>query len=42
MDPILVAEIMSESDNIYYCPYLYGFSNYSEKVLEKIFCPTLM
>ena len=35
MDPILVAEEMSESDNIYYCPYLYGFSNYSRVGFRK-------
>ena len=35
MDPILVAEEMSESDNIYYCPYLYGFSNYSREGFRK-------
>ena len=35
MDPILVAEEMSQSDNIYYCPYLYGFSNYSREGFRK-------
>jgi multiple sugar transport system substrate-binding protein len=35
MDPIIVAEEMSESDNIYYCPYLYGFSNYSREGFRK-------
>ena len=35
MDPIIVAEEMTESDNIYYCPYLYGFSNYSRKGFRK-------
>ena len=35
MDPIFVAEEMSESDNIYYCPYLYGFSNYSREGFRK-------
>lgn len=35
MDPILVAEEMSESDNIYYCPYLYGFANYSRNGFRK-------
>ena len=35
MDPILVAEEMSESNNIYYCPYLYGFSNYSREGFRK-------
>lgn len=35
MDPILVAEEMSESNNIHYCPYLYGFSNYSRVGFRK-------
>ncbi|MGY9017531.1 MAG: hypothetical protein ACKVGX_05175 [Alphaproteobacteria bacterium] len=35
MDPIDIAEIMSESESISYCPYLYGFSNYSRKGFKK-------
>ena len=35
MDPIIVAEEMTESNNIYYCPYLYGFSNYSREGFRK-------
>ena len=35
MDPIIVAEEMTESNNIYYCPYLYGFSNYSRDGFRK-------
>jgi len=29
MDPIQVSEYMVENDDIVYCPYIYGFSNYS-------------
>ena len=31
MDPIDTAESMSENNHIVYCPYLYGFSNYSRQ-----------
>ena len=37
MDPIQTAEFMTETNDFYYCPYIYGFSNYSEKIIEKIF-----
>jgi len=29
MDPIQTSEYMVENDDIVYCPYIYGFSNYS-------------
>ena len=35
MDPIDTAEFMSENNNIVYCPYLYGFSNYSRQDFKK-------
>ena len=35
MDPIQTAEIMSEQNDFYYSPYLYGFSNYSRKSYRK-------
>ena len=35
MDPIIVAEEMTQSDSIFYCPYLYGFSNYSRNSFRK-------
>lgn len=35
MDPIDTAEAMSQSDSISYCPYLYGFSNYSRDGFRK-------
>ena len=35
MDPIDTAESMSENNNIAYCPYLYGFSNYSRQDFRK-------
>ena len=31
MDPIQTAELMAETNDFYYCPYIYGFSNYSRK-----------
>ena len=31
MDPIQTAELMTETDDFFYCPYIYGFSNYSRK-----------
>jgi multiple sugar transport system substrate-binding protein len=31
MDPVDTAESMSENNHIVYCPYLYGFSNYSRQ-----------
>ncbi|MDC0862018.1 extracellular solute-binding protein [Alphaproteobacteria bacterium] len=35
MDPIDTAESMSENNHISYCPYLYGFSNYSRQDFKK-------
>lgn len=35
MDPIDTAEFMSKNNNIVYCPYLYGFSNYSRHNFRK-------
>ena len=29
MDPIQACEYMAENNDIFYCPYIYGFSNYS-------------
>ena len=37
MDPIQVSELMSTQNNFYYCPYLYGFSNYSRKGFREHF-----
>jgi len=31
MDPIKTAEILSETDDFFYSPYTYGFSNYSRR-----------
>ena len=31
MDPIQTAELMTETNDFFYCPYIYGFSNYSRK-----------
>lgn len=30
-DPIKVHEVMSSSDQIYYCPFAYGYTNYSRR-----------
>lgn len=35
MNPILVAEVMSNTDDYYYCPFAYGYSNYSRKQYSK-------
>ena len=35
MDPIRTAEILSETDDFFYSPYTYGFSNYSRKGYRK-------
>ena len=35
MDPIQTAELMTETNDFYYCPYIYGFSNYSRKKYRK-------
>ena len=35
MDPIQTCEYMSEHNDIYYCPYIYGFSNYSRNSFRK-------
>ena len=35
MDPIQTCEYMSENNDIFYCPYIYGFSNYSRNGLKK-------
>ena len=35
MDPIQTAELMSETNDFFYCPYIYGFSNYSRKNYRK-------
>ncbi len=35
MNPINVLDIMSESDEFYFCPQLYGYSNYSRKGFGK-------
>ena len=35
MDPIQTAELMTETNDFYYCPYIYGFSNYSRKNYRK-------
>ena len=35
MDPIETAEILSENNDFCYCPYTYGFSNYSRKGYRK-------
>lgn len=29
LNPIAIAELMTSSDNYYYCPFAYGYSNYS-------------
>lgn len=34
-NPIAVAELMSNSDDYYYCPFAYGYSNYSRKGYAK-------
>ena len=35
MDPIQTAELMTETNDFYYCPYIYGFSNYSRNKYRK-------
>ena len=35
MNPINVLDIMSESDEFYFCPQLYGYSNYSREGFRK-------
>ena len=35
MDPIQVSELMSSQNDFHYCPYIYGFSNYSRKNYRK-------
>ena len=35
MDPIQTCEYMAENKDIYYCPYIYGFSNYSRNRFRK-------
>ena len=35
MDPIRTAEILSETDDFFYSPYTYGFSNYSREGYRK-------
>ena len=35
MDPIETCEYMSENNDIFYCPYIYGFSNYSRNGFKK-------
>ena len=35
MDPIQTAELMTETDDFFYCPYIYGFSNYSRNNYRK-------
>ena len=35
MDPIQTAELMTETNDFYYCPYIYGFSNYSRTNYRK-------
>ena len=35
MDPIQTAELMTETNDFFYCPYIYGFSNYSRKNYRK-------
>ena len=35
MDPIQTCEYMAENNDIYYCPYIYGFSNYSRNNFRK-------
>ena len=35
MDPIQTAELMTETDDFFYCPYTYGFSNYSRNNYRK-------
>ena len=35
MDPIKTAEILSETEDFFYSPYTYGFSNYSRKAYRK-------
>ena len=35
MDPIQTAELMTETNDFFYCPYIYGFSNYSRKNFRK-------
>ena len=35
MDPIRTAELLSETDDFIYSPYVYGFSNYSRKGYRK-------
>ena len=35
MDPIKTAEILSSTDDFYYTPYTYGFSNYSRANYRK-------
>lgn len=34
-NPIAVAELMSSTDDYYYCPFAYGYSNYSRKGYAK-------
>lgn len=34
-NPIAVAELMSTTDNYWYCPFAYGYSNYSRKGYAK-------
>ena len=35
MDPIQACEYMAENNDIFYCPYIYGFSNYSRYGFKK-------
>ena len=35
MDPIQTAELMTKTNDFFYCPYIYGFSNYSRKNYRK-------
>ena len=35
MNPINVLDIMSDSDDFYFCPQLYGYSNYSRVGFRK-------
>jgi len=37
MDPIQVSELMSSQNDFYYCPYIYGFSNYSRVGFRKYY-----
>lgn len=36
-DPISVHETMSSEDKIYYCPFAYGYTNYSRRGYAKYF-----